>query len=117
MDARLKWPENMKLRILPIFLLSLLLTACVEHHGAVVVRSQPQGAEVVDVKSGIVLGVTPFRYWWRDDSLNRKFVNIRVQKEGYADKTNSFWVDLNHKNKDDAVENAQAVQMNLDKRN
>lgn len=107
----------MKLRIFWIILLNLLLVACVQHHGAVVVRSQPQGAEVVDVKTGMVLGVTPFRYWWRDDSLSRKFVNIRAQKDGYADKTNSFWVDLNHENKDDALEDAQTVQMHLDKRN
>ncbi len=107
----------MKLRILLIISLHLLLVACVQRHGAVVVLSQPEGVEVADVKTGMVLGVTPFQYWWRDDSLKRKFVNIRAQKEGYADKTNSFWIDLNHKNKKDALENAQAVQMTLDKLN
>ena len=69
---------------------------------------------MVDVKTGVIMGITPLQYWWRDDGLTRKFVNIRVQKEGYRDKTNSFWVDLRHTSRDDALENAQPVQMALD---
>ncbi len=96
--------------------MSLLLAGCAQHHGAVVVRTQPVGAEVVDVKTGVIMGVTPLQYWWRDDNITRKFVNIRVQKEGYRDKTNSFWVDLRHDSRQAALENAQPVQMALDKR-
>jgi hypothetical protein len=104
---------NKSISLIP--LLSLFLSACAAHHGAANIYSEPSGAEVVDVKSGVLLGVTPFTSWWRDDSVSRKFVNIRVQKEGYRDKTNSFWVTLRHDSRESAVENAQTVEMTLDK--
>ncbi len=97
-----------------VLLLSVLLSACA-HHGAAAINSHPSGAEVIDVKTGVALGVTPVKVWWRDDSISRKFVNIRVQKEGYRDKTNSFWVDLRHDNRETALENAHPVEMILDK--
>jgi len=106
---------NMKKLTIPLLLLSLFLTGCAQHHGAVVVQSLPAGADVVDVKTGVTMGVTPLKYWWRDDSVTRKFVNIRVQKEGYHDKTNSFWVDLRHKDRQSALDSAQPIQMTLDK--
>ena len=104
----------MKKLLLPLALFSLVLSACA-HHGAAEIHSRPSGAEVVDVKTGDLLGVTPVKVWWRDDSASRKFVNIRVQKEGYRDKTNSFWVTLRHDNRKTALENAQTVEMVLDK--
>jgi hypothetical protein len=106
----------MKKSTILMLLLSLFLTACAQHNGAVVIRTQPEGAEIVDVKSGVSLGVTPLTYWWRDDDSTQKFVNIRAQKEGYRDKTNSFWVDLRHKSRDEALENAQPVDMIMDQR-
>ncbi len=104
----------MKKSIMLMVLSSLMLTACA-HHGAAEIHSRPSGAEVVDVKTGDLLGVTPVKVWWRDDSASRKFVNIRVQKEGYLDKTNSFWVTLRHDSRKTAMENAQTVEMVLDK--
>ena len=97
-----------------ILLFSLLLSACAQH-GAAYIQTRPPGAEVVDVKTGVALGVTPFKYWWRDDSVSRKFVNIRVHKEGYRDKTNSFWVDLRHDSRKTALDNAQTIEMVLQK--
>lgn len=97
-----------------VVLLSILLSGCA-HHGAAEIQSRPAGAEVVDVKTGVLLGVTPVKVWWRDDSAERKFVNIRVQKEGYRDKTNSFWVTLRHDSRKTALDNAQTVEMVLDK--
>lgn len=102
-----------KLTVLMV-LLSSMLTACA-HHGAAEINSRPSGAEVVDVKTGVLLGVTPVKVWWRDDSASRKFVNIRVQKEGYRDKTNSFWVTLRHDSRKTALENPQSVEMVLEK--
>ena len=98
-----------------VLALSIFLSACA-HHGAAAIQSRPAGAEVVDVKTGVVLGVTPVKVWWRDDSISRKFVNIRVQKEGYLDKTNSFWVDLRHDSRKTALENPQSVEMILEKK-
>ena len=102
-----------KLSVL-IPLIILFLSACA-HHGAAAIKSRPSGAEVVDLKTGELLGVTPVSVWWRDDSLARKFVNIRVHKEGYRDKTSSFWIDLRHDSKKSALENAESVEMILEK--
>jgi hypothetical protein len=64
----------------------------------------------------VVLGVTPIKAWWRDDSQLRKFVNIRVQKEGYLDKTSSFWLTLRHKTRESAMQNPQSVELVLEKK-
>lgn len=96
-------------------MMSFFLAACA-HHGAAYIETQPSGAEVVDAKSGVVLGVTPIKVWWQDDSQSRKFVNIRVQKEGYLDKTSSFWLTLRHSSRESALQNPQSVEMVLDKK-
>ena len=96
---------------------SLFLSACAsQNHGAALIQSQPDGAEVVNTKTGAVLGVTPVKVWWREDGESRLFVNIRVQKPGYQDKTNSFWVTLRYKNREDALTNPQSVKMILDEK-
>jgi len=92
---------------------SVFLSACA-HHGAAQIQTQPAGAEVVDIKTGVLLGVTPVKVWWKEGKQGRKFVNIRVQKEGYMDKTSSFWVTLRHKSRASALDNAQSVEMTLD---
>ncbi len=103
-----------KLSIVLLFV-SFFLGACA-HHGAAYIETQPSGAEVVDAKTGVVLGVTPIKVWWQDDSQARKFVNIRVQKEGYLDKTSSFWLTLRHATRESALANPQSVEMVLDKK-
>lgn len=95
--------------------MGLFLSACA-HHGAAYIETQPSGAEVVDAKTGVVLGVTPIKVWWQDDSQSRKFINIRVQKEGYLDKTSSFWLTLRHGSRESALAHPQSVEMVLDKK-
>ncbi|MFT5259092.1 MAG: hypothetical protein ACI9J2_000165 [Saprospiraceae bacterium] len=94
----------------------LLITSCA-HHGAAYIQSVPSGAEVVDLTQGTLIGVTPVKVWWQEGSSSRKFINLRLQKEGYEDKTTSFWVALRHGSRDSAMRNAQPVEMNLDKVN
>lgn len=62
-----------------------------------------------------VFGVTPVKVWWKEHGERRVFVNVRLQKEGYRDKTISFWVNLDHANREDALKNAPPVEVNLDK--
>ncbi len=91
-----------------------LVSGC-SYHGAAMISSTPSGAEVVDVNDGTLLGVTPLKVWWKENAEERKFINIRVQKEGYADKTTSFWVTLRHNSRKSAMATPQSVEMNLDK--
>jgi len=105
-----------KLSMMALLASSLFISACAsQNNGAALIETQPSGAEVVNVKTGVVLGVTPVKVWWRDDGESRLFVNIRVQKSGYQDKTNSFWVNLRHKTREDALEDPQNVKMIMQK--
>ncbi len=92
----------------------VVLAGCA-NHGAALIRTQPDGAEVVNLSDDTVLGVTPVKVWWREGTEKRKFVNIRVQKEGYRDKTSSFWVTLRHASKEAALDEPQFVEIKLDK--
>lgn len=97
-----------------VLLLALAAAGCA-NHGAALIRTQPEGAEVVNLADDTVLGVTPVKVWWREGAEKRKFVNIRVQKDGYRDKTSSFWVTLRHPSKADALEEPQFVEIQMDK--
>ena len=122
LSAVIKTPElkskmMKKLSLAMLIAASLFLSACAGNHGAALIESQPEGAEVVNAKTGVILGVTPVKVWWQDDGESRLFVNIRVQKPGYQDKTNSFWVTLRHKTREDALNDPQSVKMILEKAN
>jgi len=96
-------------------LVAVLLASGCANHGAAMIRTLPDGAEVVNLADDTVLGVTPVKVWWREGTEKRKFVNIRVQKDGYRDKTSSFWVTLRHGSKDAALAEPQFVEIQMDK--
>ncbi len=100
-------------RLLVAALATTVLAGCA-NHGAALIRTQPDGAEVVNLEDDTVLGVTPVKVWWREGAEKRKFVNIRVQKEGYRDKTSSFWVTLRHGSKEAALDEPQFVEIKMD---
>lgn len=93
----------------------MMLGACASYHGAAYIQTNPEGAEVADMGDGTVIGVTPVKVWWEEDSETRKFINIRVHKDGYEDKMASFWVSLRHHSRRDALKDPQSVQIDLTK--
>ncbi|MFT5110978.1 MAG: hypothetical protein ACI8P9_000289 [Parasphingorhabdus sp.] len=95
----------------------MVLAGCANHHGAAFIKTNPPGAEVVNMEDDTVLGVSPVKVWWREGKEERKFINVRVQKIGYRDKTASFWVSLRHGNKEAALLEPQFVEIKLDKTN
>ena len=97
-----------------ILFLLVLSSGCAKY-GAALITTDPEGAEVVDMSDDTVFGVTPVKVWWKEHGERRVFVNVRLQKEGYRDKTTSFWVNLDHANRGDALKNAPPVEVNLDK--
>lgn len=94
----------------------LVFTSACARHGAALIVSEPEGAEVWDMSDDTLFGVTPVKAWWKEHGERRKFVNIRLQKEGYRDKTTSFWVNLDHATRKGALENAPPVEVILDKK-
>lgn len=105
-----------KLILASLVVAPLVLGGC-SYHGAAFIQSQPSGAEVVNVDDDTVLGVTPFKVWWREDSQDKKRINVRLQKEGFRDKVTSFWVTLRHSSKSEALDEPQHVEVTLDQNN
>jgi hypothetical protein len=91
------------------------LVGCSKHYGAALMKSDPPGAEVVDLSDDSLIGITPVKAWWETGDDSRKFVNIRFQKDGYRDKTMSFWLTTRHASRNDAVAKPQIVETSLEK--
>lgn len=102
-------------------LAAALVTGCAHmggsHYAAVQFDSEPQGAEVVYVDTGVVLGTTPFKYWWEATSPNKQFINVRFQKAGYRDKTTAFYINPRHKSHEEALRDPHHVTITLDESN
>lgn len=99
---------------------ALAATGCAHftsHYAGVKLDSEPQGAEVVYVDTGVVLGTTPFHYWWETKSPDKRFINVRFQKPGYNDKTTAFYINPRHKSHTDALNDPHHVKITLDKSN
>lgn len=94
---------------------ALFLTGC-SHYGAAKISSIPAGAEVINIETGTVLGVTPTEVWWREKGANsskRQFISVRLRKDGFYDKVATFWLSMRHSSASDALKNAQKVEVNL----
>jgi len=105
-------------RLMPALLLALLpvFAGCASgHYGAAVIKSSPPGAEVVDLTDDSLIGVTPVTAWWKAGEEDRRFVNIRFQKDGYRDKTMSFWLNTRHGSREDALARPQVIEAILGK--
>lgn len=102
-------------------LLTVVVTSGCAHYtsryAGVEIDSEPQGAEVVYVDTGVVLGTTPFKYWWETTSGDKQFINVRFQKPGYNDKTTAFYINPRHKNHTDALRDPHHVKVTLEESN
>lgn len=83
-------------------------------YGAANIQSSPPGAEVVNLEDDSVLGLTPVTVWWKADTGNSRYVNVRLQKPGFRDKVTAFWVNMRHSSRDDAMSEPVQVQVNLE---
>lgn len=109
------------LRTLMMCITAALLAGCAHltssHYAGVKIESEPQGAEVVYVDTGVVLGTTPFTYWWETSSTDKQFINVRFQKPGYQDKTTAFYINPRHSSAAAATRDPHHVRITLDKAN
>lgn len=94
-------------------MLLLGLAGCVSNYGAASFDSTPDAVQVFDMEDGSIIGVTPVQFLWRSGKVKRKYMNVRMQKEGYQDAVKSFWLSLDYKSEKDARKNPQLVQFKL----
>jgi hypothetical protein len=104
-------PKRVSLLLLCLSL--VLLGGCVSNYGAASFDSTPDGVQVFDMEDGSVIGVTPVQFLWRSNNIKRKYMNVRMYKEGYQDAVKSFWLSLDYKSETDARKNPQLVQFEL----
>jgi len=97
-----------------LLLSTVLLGGCAgTRHGAANITSVPAGAEVINMDDDTLLGVTPVKVWWSESGASRKFVNIRLHKKGFRDKTAFFWLSLRHDDKQAAMKDPQLVKVKM----
>lgn len=95
--------------------LLLALSGCASYGGAYI-QSVPPGAEVVNLEDDSMLGRTPVKVWWKGDSGEAKQIHVRFQKPGYRDRITSFWINIRHDSKENALAEAQPVNVELERR-
>lgn len=113
------FPSN-PARLLWVLLTATIASGCAHltsQYAGVAFDSEPQGAEVVYIDTGVVLGTTPFTYWWETNSRDKQFINVRFQKPGYRDKTTAFYINPRHKSHSEAVRDPHHVDITLEKSN
>ena len=69
------------------------LSGCASYYGAAKITSVPNGAEVINLKDGTILGVTPTTVWWQAGNSDRQHISLRIKLDGYYDKVAPFWLD------------------------
>ena len=99
-----------------ITLCCLALSACGAHYGAARFVSDPPGAEVINLDDGTVIGTTPVTMFWKDGNGSRQMVPIRLKLNGYYEKVSSFWLSMRHSSAKEALENAQQVEVAMQKK-
>lgn len=102
-------------RSLLILISCFLSVSCASHYGSAKIISNPAGAEVVDGKTGKVLGVTPTSTWWKDSGGEQKFLLLHFKKDGYYTASKSFWLSMRHKSLESANKNQQLLETTLQK--
>ena len=106
--------NNKLLRFAFLVVLLHVASGCTTHYGAAVIKSSPPGAEVVDLSNDALIGITPVKAWWKLEKEERLFVNIRFQKDGFRDKTMSFWLMPRHNSRENALVQPQLIETTLE---
>ena len=106
-------PLGRYIRILSFVLLTPIISGCLSNYGVAAFRSVPDGVRVFDMDDGSVIGVTPVNFKWKSGTVKRKYMNVRMHKDGYQDAVKSFWLNLGSRTAKSADKNPQLVQFEL----
>ena len=96
----------------------LLVSGCSSSslkYGSAKISSQPEGAEVVNLKDDSHLGVTPVNVSFGGEADTAEFVTVQLRKPGYINRITSFWINRRHKTQLEADDNAIDISVELEK--
>lgn len=112
-----KRPNHFFLRITCLVLccVALFTTGCAGgmKYGAANITSEPNGAEIINLKDETNLGQTPAKVVWRDKEGLSEQVTIQLRKNGYSSAITSFWINRRYTSEDEARNNAIDVHTEL----
>ena len=96
----------------------LLLSGCAgsTEYGSAKINSEPQGAEVVNLRDNSHLGTTPVNVSFAGEAGSSEFITIQLRKLGYIDKITTFWINKRHKTAVEADDNAIDISVSLEKK-
>ena len=95
-------------------ILILFTTGCVNYYGVAAFRSEPDGVQVFDMEDGSAIGITPVDFLWRGERKGRKYLSVRMHKEGYRDRVKAFWLNVSHPSSKHAYANPQLFKFELE---
>jgi hypothetical protein len=96
--------------------LALFTTGCGGmKYGAANITSEPNGAEIINLKDETNLGQTPAKVVWRDKEGLSEQVTIQLRKNGYSSAITTFWINRRFSSEDEARNNAIDVHTELNK--
>ena len=101
--------------IAALAIMILAIAGCATKHGVATINSVPPGVQVFDMEDGSAIGSTPVSYHWRSKDVKRKYMNLRLHKEGYEDVVKSFWLNLQYRSAESAHNNPQHLNFELSK--
>jgi hypothetical protein len=65
-------------------------------YGVAMIKSEPPGAEVVNLRDDSNLGITPVKATFRSSDDQSEYVTVQLRRPGYADRITAFWINYRH---------------------
>ena len=75
--------------------------------------SSPPGAEVVDMKTGSLLGTTPLDLTWERDEFRAEYMMLQLSKQGFKPQPTTFFIHPIYASEQDALEQPQIINTQL----
>lgn len=102
------------IRLTLLFVIALTTAGCASRYGAVAINTIPSGAEVINADTEEVIGTTPLTVLLKDTSSTRKYVALKLKKQGYQTDISHFWLSMRHKSESAARANPKKVDLELE---
>ncbi len=82
-------------------------------YDAAKIVSSPPGAEVVDIKTGDLLGTTPLDLTWERKEFRAEYMMLQLDKQGFKSQPMTFFIHPVYASEEDALEQAQIINTQL----
>lgn len=85
------------------------------HYGSASIVSEPANVNVVNLEDGSAIGTTPLQYTWETEDVSEKYIQLKLNAEGYADQMTEFFLNSRYGSKEDAEKNPKIISVRMKK--